>query len=149
MDFDEPVLDADVDDRLERFWRVAVFHARLNGVPTYFGPTPLEVIRPPAWSYGETPADADRFVARLRGGDVTATAIPLADLEAAGEPLPQPGELGIVLDGEEEPRLLVAVSEVLLVPRAEVDDSETLVDADGAADDATMVVQRLRVLHAD
>lgn len=148
MDFDEPVLDDDVDDRLERFWRVAVFHARLNGVPSYFGPTPLEVIRPPAWSYGATPADADVFVARVRDGDVTATAMPLAELEAAGEPLPRPGELGIVLDGSEAPRLLVAVSEVLVVPRAEVDAGQTLLEPDVAADDAAMVVQRLQVLHA-
>ena len=142
MEPDEP------DAALESFWRVAVFHARLNGVPSYFGPTPLEAIRPPAWSYGATDADADAFVAAIRSGTTTATALPLAELEAVGEPLPQPGELGIVLDGAGRPQALVTVTEVFVVPRTEIDPAQTLVEGDGLAGDTPMVVQRLRVLHA-
>ena len=138
----------EVDDDLERFWRVAVFHARLNGVPAYFGPTPLEAVRPPAWSYGASRAEADEFVADLRSGATTATALPLAELEAAQEPLPQPGELGIVLDGAGRPQALVAVTEVLLVPCAEVDPASTQVDGADLAPYTPLVVQRLRVLHA-
>ncbi len=115
------------DQELANFWRLAVFHARLNGVPTYFGPTPLEVVRPPAWSYGATAEDADDFVAAVRAGRTTASAMPLAELEAAGEALPTPGELGIVLDGSGRPQLLVAVAEVLVVPHAEVEPGPTLV----------------------
>ncbi|QBR91069.1 ASCH domain-containing protein [Nocardioides euryhalodurans] len=139
----------ETDGALDTFWRVAVFHARLNGVPSYFGPTPLEVVRPPAWSYGETPEEADAFLASVRSGATTATAMPLAELEQVGEPVPQPGELGIVLDGRGDPQALVSVSEVLLVPYAEVDPGSTLVEGEGLVADTPMVVQRLKVLHAD
>jgi hypothetical protein len=135
------------DAQLENFWRLAVFHARLNGVPSYFGPTPLEVVRPPAWSYGATPEEADEFVSAIRAGRTTATALPLADLEAAGEPLPTPGELGIVLDGSGRPHALVAVIEVLVVPHAEIEAGRTLVDGDDLTADTPMVLQRLSVLH--
>ena len=37
------------------FWDVARMHANLNAAPSYFGPTPLESVPPPAWSYGATP----------------------------------------------------------------------------------------------
>ena len=138
----------ETDSALDTFWRVAVFHARLNGVPSYFGPTPLEVVRPPAWSYGETAEEADAFLASIRSGATTATAMPLAELEQVGEPVPQPGELGIVLDGRGDPQALVSVSEVLLVPYAEVDPGFTLVEGEGLVADTPMVVQRLKVLHA-
>ena len=137
------------DARLATFWRVAVFHARLNGLPSYFGPTPLEAVRPPAWSYGATPEEADDFVTAVRSGRTTATATPLAEFEAAGEPLPTTGELGILLDGAARPRALVAVGEVQVVPYAEVQPGPTLVDGTDLAPDTPMVVQRLRVLHDD
>ena len=138
----------ETDSALDTFWRVAVFHSRLNGGPSYFRPAQLEVVRPPAWSYGETPEEADAFLASIRSGATTATAMPLAELEQVGEPVPQPGELGIVLDGRGDPQALVSVSEVLLVPYAEVDPGFTLVEGEGLVADTPMVVQRLKVLHA-
>ena len=53
------------DDEIATFWELARFHAKLNVAPAYFGPTTLEVVRPPAWSFGETPEEADEFVAGL------------------------------------------------------------------------------------
>ena len=32
------------DERVATFWDVARAQARINGVPTYFGPTPLESV---------------------------------------------------------------------------------------------------------
>ena len=44
--------DASTDARVATFWEVARLHAKISGVPTYFGPTPLESVPPPAWSFG-------------------------------------------------------------------------------------------------
>jgi uncharacterized protein YhfF len=138
----------DVDEALETFWRRAVFRARLNHVPSYFGPTPLEVVRPPAWSFGTTSDEAARFVRDLRDGRTTAIAGSRRDYLADGGAIPETGELGIVVDGEGTPAALVVVTEVLEVPYAEVDPGSTVIEGDGFAVDTTMVVQRLRVLYS-
>ena len=138
----------DVDEAIENFWRRAVFRAKINHVPSYFGPTPLEVVRPPAWSFGITPDEADAFLADLVEGRTTAIAGSRRDYEAGGEPLPEVGELGIVCAGSGDPRALVVVSAVLTVPFAEVDASTTVVEGEGFAPDTAMVVQRLEVLHS-
>ena len=36
-------------EELRVFWDLARFHAKLNAAPTYFGPTTLESVPPPAW----------------------------------------------------------------------------------------------------
>ncbi len=138
----------DVDEALETFWRRAVFRAKLNHVPSYFGPTPLEVVRPPAWSFGTTADEAAGFVRDLLDGRTTAIAGSRRDYSAEGGLLPETGELGIVVDGDGTPAALVVVAEVLDVPYAEVDPGTTVVEGAGFADDTAMVVQRLRVLYA-
>jgi uncharacterized protein YhfF len=143
----EPGYDADVDDALESFWREAVFRARLNHMPSYFGPTPLEVIRPPAWAFGATAAEADAFVRDVESGRTSALAGPLREYAADGEPLPEAGELGIVVDGSGRPRLLLAVTEVVTLPYAAVGVG-AVVEGSGHAADTEMLVQQLRVLHS-
>lgn len=143
----EPGVDVDVDDTLEAFWREAVFRARLNHMPSYFGPTPLEVVRPPAWSWGTTPEEADDFVRRVVSGSVSSLAGSLREYAADGEPLPEPGELGIVMDGAGRPRLLVVVSEVHTGPHDSLGD-DVVVEGEGFVADTEMLVQRLRLLHS-
>jgi uncharacterized protein YhfF len=100
---------------VDAFWEVARFHARLTSIPSYFGPTTLEVVQPPAWSFGARPAEADDGLAALLDGSRTTIETPVAELEALGEPLPVVGTLGIVLDGAGHPRALVATTEVRVV----------------------------------
>lgn len=109
------------DARIEAFWNLARFHARLNSVPSYFGPTTLEVVPPPAWSFGGDAEHADELLSLVLEGRKTATASALWDYEAEGEDLPQPGTLGIVLDGSGRPHALVETTEVRVVPFDEVD----------------------------
>ncbi|WP_101524541.1 hypothetical protein [Nocardioides houyundeii] len=101
----------EVDD----FWNLAKFHAKLNHMPGYFGPTALESVRPPVWSFGETTEEADRTLDALLDGSRTSTSTPQADYVAAQEPLPEVGALGIVLDGRGQPRALVATTAVDVV----------------------------------
>ena len=97
-------------EELRVFWDLARFHAKLNAAPTYFGPTTLESVPPPAWAYGESAAESDAYVESV-----------LADergehdrsrwRDYAGD-LPQPGVLSILCDGSGRPRALVEVSDV-------------------------------------
>lgn len=112
---------------VESFWADARVHARLNAAPSYFGPTTLEVVVPPTWSFSDDPAEADTGLTALLDGTTTRLETPLADLEAVGEAPPAPGTLGIVLDGAGRPRALVSTSRVDVV--------------DG------LVVEHLTVLH--
>lgn len=96
-------------EELRVFWELARYHAKLNAAPTYFGPTTLESVPPPAWAYGESVGESDAFVAQVLAdekGEMTATAE-----EYAGE-LPAVGVLSILCDGSGVPRALVEVSAV-------------------------------------
>lgn len=91
-------------DEVEAFWNVARFHAKLNTMPTYFGPTPLESVPPPAWSFGDDVGLAEL----LAQGEATL----VADRAEFGEELPEYGALGIVCDVAGQPRALVATTGV-------------------------------------
>jgi hypothetical protein len=96
-------------EELRVFWDLARFHAKLNAAPTYFGPTTLESVPPPAWAYGESAEESDAFVAQVLAdekGTTTAT-----EVDYAGE-LPQSGVLSILCDGSGVPRALVEVTDV-------------------------------------
>ena len=96
-------------EELRVFWELARYHAKLNAAPTYFGPTTLESVPPPAWAYGESVGESDAFVARVLAderGETTATAE-----EYVGE-LPETGVLSILCDGSGVPRALVEVTGV-------------------------------------
>ncbi|MBC2934989.1 hypothetical protein [Nocardioides sp. zg-1228] len=96
-------------EELRVFWDLARFHAKLNAAPTYFGPTALESVPPPAWAYGETAGESDAFVAQVLADEKGATTAPAE--EYAGE-LPEVGVLSILCDGSGKPRALVQVSDV-------------------------------------
>ena len=116
---------------VEAFWELARFHARLNVAPSYFGPTTLEVVPPPAWSFGATPEQADELLALVLNGTKTATASAGWDYEAEGESLPQAGTLGIILDGRGHPRALIETTAVETVPFDEVDEEHAFLEGEG------------------
>jgi uncharacterized protein YhfF len=96
-------------EELRVFWDLARFHAKLNAAPSYFGPTTLESVPPPAWAYGDSARESDDFVARVLADERGETTAPAADF--AGE-LPEPGVLSILCDGAGRPRALVEVTDV-------------------------------------
>ena len=95
-------------EELRVFWDLARFHAKLNAAPTYFGPTTLESVPPPAWAYGDS-AESDAYVATVLADEGGSTTAAVADY--AGD-LPQTGVLSILCDGSGRPRALVEVSDV-------------------------------------
>lgn len=116
---------------VEAFWELARFHARLNVAPSYFGPTTLEVVPPPAWSFGATPAQADELLALVLAGTKTATASALSDFESEGQSLPEAGTLSIILDGRGHPRALIETTAVETVPFDEVDEEHAFLEGEG------------------
>jgi uncharacterized protein YhfF len=116
---------------VEAFWELARVHARLNTAPAYFGPTSLEVVPPPAWSFGAEPAEADELLSLVLSGTKTATSSALWDYEDDGEPLPERGSLSILLDGSGHPRALVEATDVRVVPFDEVDDEHAFLEGEG------------------
>ena len=97
------------DEAVEAFWNLARFHARLNTAPSYFGPTTLEVVPPPTWSFGAD-AEAARLLDGVLDGSVTSLDAPASDY--AEEPLPVPGSLSILLDADLHPVALLEVTSV-------------------------------------
>lgn len=119
------------EEQVRTFWDLARLHAHLNEVPTYFGPTPLDSVPPPTWSFGASAEQADELLGLVLEGVKTATAGALWDYEAEGEPLPEPGNLSIALDGSGRPRALLETSEVAVVPFAEVDEEHARLEGEG------------------
>ena len=96
-------------EELRVFWELARYHAKLNAAPTYFGPTTLESVPPPAWAYGDSTEESDAFVAQVLADDEGRTSAPTQDY--AGD-LPETGVLSILCDGAGVPRALVEVTDV-------------------------------------
>ena len=116
---------------VEAFWELARFHAKLNVAPTYFGPTTLEVVPPPAWSFGANEEQADALLALVLDGTKTATAGALWDYESDGEELPEVGSLSIILDGRGHPRALIECTAIEVVPFDEVDEEHARLEGEG------------------
>lgn len=158
---------------VEAFWQLARFHAKLNTAPSYFGPTTLEVVPPPAWSFGATPEQADELLVLVLDGTKTATASALADYESDGAPLPEPGSLSIIVDGAGHPRALIETTAVEVRPFSEVDAEHARLEGEGdlslehwrevhrrffaevathdhrVDDDLPVVLERFRVVHQE
>ena len=94
------------------FWELARFHAKLNSAPSYFGPTTLEVVTPPAWTYGSSREESDEFAATVLSGDVTTTEAARSDYDDAEAPVPTAGSLSILCDGGGKPVALLETTAV-------------------------------------
>lgn len=122
---------AEGSPEVETFWVLARRQAKLERLPAYFGPSGLVSLPPPAWSFGATPEQADELAELVVAGRKTATASAAEDYALEGEPLPEVGTLGIVLDGGGHPRALVSTTEVRVVPFSEVDEDHAHAEGEG------------------
>ncbi|KGN33802.1 hypothetical protein N802_08320 [Knoellia sinensis KCTC 19936] len=121
----------EADERVLAFWERARPHAIRGVVPAYMGPSPLESVTPPAWSFGATPEHADELLDLVLAGTKTATSGALWDYEAEDEPLPEVGTLSIVLDASGTPRALLETTDVQVVPFDEVDEEFARLEGEG------------------
>ncbi|MDE0571979.1 ASCH domain-containing protein [Demequina sp. B12] len=86
---------------------------------------------PEAWAFGATQEHADELLALVTQGIKTGTASALWDHEATGEPLPQPGDLSIILDGRGMPRAVIETTHVQVVPFDQVDAEHAAAEGEG------------------
>jgi uncharacterized protein YhfF len=123
--------DSDPADAITEFWERARIKAKANPVPGYLGVTAADTVTPPAWSFGATPEHAEELLALVLEGTKTATASARWDYDAEDEPLPQTGDLSIVLDGGGAPRALIRTTEVVTVPFDQVDAEHARLEGEG------------------
>ncbi len=119
------------DAELDRFWQVARVRAKLNRLQVYLGPNTMDSLRPPAWAFGVTPTQADALLALVLDGTKTATAGALWDYEHEGEDVARVGDLAILLDGGGQPRALIGVTGVRVVPFREVSAEHAYAEGEG------------------
>ncbi|MCL3860503.1 ASCH domain-containing protein [Actinotalea sp. K2] len=114
--------DAPDGDEIMDFWELARGSAGLGRLAVVTGVGAQAGVAPPAWAFGDSPRLADELLGLVLDGVKTAASVSVAELEAAGEPVPSPGDLSIVLDGRGHPRALLRTTAVRVVPFDEVDD---------------------------
>jgi uncharacterized protein YhfF len=104
---------ADVD----AFWRRFVAATGTDGPHT-------------AWGFGSTPEMATELALLVRDGPKRATAS-LRSAYAGGEPMPCPGDLGVVLDGGGRPVCVIRTTSVEVRPFGEVDAEFAWTEGEG------------------
>ncbi|MFN8493340.1 MAG: ASCH domain-containing protein [Caldilineaceae bacterium] len=105
-----------MSEQLENFWWTFVQSAACPpGVDA--GKTP------PAFAFGDNPTLADELGQLVYAGIKTATCGTLWEWEHDRDPLPQTGQLEIVLDGHGKPLCVIEMVEVTIKPYNEVDAS--------------------------
>jgi uncharacterized protein YhfF len=119
------------DDVLQTFWRVARSRAGVGNADVYLGVPWGEALVPPAWSFGEDPEMADRLIDLVLSGAKRATTGVEQDYTDQDEPLPQVGELSIILDGAGVPRALVREMDVQVLPFGQVSTAQAVAEGEG------------------
>ncbi len=94
---------------------------------------------PPAWSFADTPRLADELLQAVLDGRKTGTSTSVLELTDDGEPVPQPGELSIVLDGAGAPRAVIRTTSVRI---AAFDDVDAEFAASEGEDDLSLAAWR-------
>lgn len=157
------------EEQIAAFWADARIRGGLNPAQAYIGTNVSETVRPPAWSFGDDPRQADELLGLVLAGRKTATASAYWDFEheareraraeEEGDPapgggvdlatrtdldvaLPEPGLLSIILDGAGVPRALVRTTDVAAVPFAEVGAEHARREGEGT-------LQQWREAHQD
>lgn len=86
---------------------------------------------PLAWAFGATPSHADGLLDLVLAGTKVGTASSLWDYEVSGDPLPEVGELSVVLDGRGEPRAVIETTGISVAPFDRVDDEHAHAEGEG------------------
>ncbi len=126
-------------DEVVAFWETARARAKIGRLPVVTGVGVAAAMTPPTWAFGDNPRLADALLALVLAGEKTGTATALAELAATGEPVPEVGELSIILDGAGHPRALIRTT---AVRRSRFGDVDEAFAASEGEDDRTLASWR-------
>jgi uncharacterized protein YhfF len=104
--------------------------------------TDLALLR--SWGFADPGPLRDQLTAAALSGAKTTTASLLVDFETEGEPLPQPGQVDVLLDSAERPVALVETLSCRVTRLADVDDQHAIDEGEGYADAAAFRVAHER-----
>lgn len=107
-------------DVLAAYWR---------GLRSTLPELPSEV--PEAWAFGATAEHAEGLLELVLSGVKTGTASSVRDYEASGDPMPQVGELSVILDGRGMPRAVIRTTSLQTVPFDEVSEEHAHAEGEG------------------
>lgn len=102
---------------VEVFWRRFVAATGMDGPHT-------------AWGFGSSPEMATGLGLLVRDGPKRATAS-LRSAYDGGEPMPRPGDLGVVLDGDDRPLCVVRTTAVEVRSFGDVDEEFAWTEGEG------------------
>jgi uncharacterized protein YhfF len=108
---------------IEKYWQA--FLATLPSNSVYLGKTFI------AESFGDNPKLADELGQLVVNGTKTGTCSALWEWEAEGKPIPNPGLITIVLDGQEQPMCIIETTEVFVCRFQAVDEEFAQAEGEG------------------
>ena len=97
-----------------------------------------------AWGFGDPGPLRDELTAAALSGAKTTTASLLVDFEIEGIPMPQAGEMEILVDSAERPIAVVEILSCRVSRLADVDDQHAIDEGEGYADAAAFRVAHER-----
>ena len=74
-----------------------------------------------AWYFGDSPQLADELLTFVLSGAKTATASSAWEYQGDVEPMPQVGDLSVILNGDEIPKCIIETTEIRILAFNEVD----------------------------
>ncbi|MCH4056481.1 ASCH domain-containing protein [Lapidilactobacillus gannanensis] len=84
-----------------------------------------------AWSFGDSPQQADELLALVLSGKKVGTASLYQLYRWTNEPLPQVGDYSIILDGAQQPRCIIQTTKIDVVPFADVTAAHAAAEGEG------------------
>lgn len=104
------------DTRISEFWDAARAHLGWGRLDAVMGTSDDDVVAPPTWSFGDDARLADELLGLVLSGRKTGTSTALVELEDEGVPVPEVGDVSIVVDSAGDPRALLRTTAVEVVP---------------------------------
>lgn len=86
---------------------------------------------PEAWHFCNDEESANHLAELTFAGTKRATAGALWSYEAEGEPIPQPGDLSIIINWDEEPVCIIETTQLDIVPFNQVSEEFARVEGEG------------------
>ncbi|MFG2805541.1 ASCH domain-containing protein [Streptomyces sp. DT199] len=93
--------------------------------------TPADIASMPRTGFAFPGPLRDRLVAAILGGSKTSTTGLVVDYEHEGDPLPEVGDRSVVVDSDGRPVAVIEVTDVRVVPLAQVDLAHVVDEGEG------------------